>query len=199
MPSPFTEEHELFRQQVRSFVEKELAPNADQWEEDELFPDWVFKRAGELGIFGAHYPEDVGGGGGDYWFSVAKSEELPRSGSAGVGMGLLVQSDMATPCINDLGTKEQKEEFLAPALRGDRIAALGVSEPGAGSDVAGIRTRRARSAATTSSTARRRTSRTGRARASSRFSSRPTPKRATAASPSSCSRRTRRASRYRRS
>src|SRR5262245_57530442 len=138
--TPYTEEHELFRKQVRSFVEKELAPNADQWEEDELFPNWVFKRAGELGILGAHYPEEVGGGGGDYWFSAAKAEELVRAGSAGVGMGLLVQSDMATPCINDLGTKEQKEEFLAPALRGEKIAALGVSEPGAGSDVAGLRT-----------------------------------------------------------
>ena len=138
--TPFSEEHELFRKQVRTFVEKELAPNADQWEEDEPFPSWVFKRAGELGILGAHYPEDVGGGGGDYWFSAAKAEELVKIGSAGVGMGLLVQSDMATPCIGDLGTKEQKEEFLAPALRGDRIAALGVSEPGAGSDVAGLRT-----------------------------------------------------------
>jgi citronellyl-CoA dehydrogenase len=138
--TPFTEEHDLFRKQVRQFVEKELAPHANQWEEDELFPNWVFKRAGELGILGAHYPEDVGGGGGDYWFSVAKSEELVRIGAAGVGMGLLVQSDMATPCINDLGTKEQKAEFLAPALAGDKIAALGVSEPGAGSDVAGLRT-----------------------------------------------------------
>jgi citronellyl-CoA dehydrogenase len=136
----FTDEQELFRKQVRAFVDKELAPNVDQWEEDELFPSWVFKKAGELGILGAHYPEDVGGGGGDYWFSVVKSEELPRCGSGGVSMGLLVQSDMATPCINDLGTPEQKEEFLAPALRGDKIAALGVSEPGAGSDVAGIRT-----------------------------------------------------------
>lgn len=140
MPNFFTEEHELFRQSVRAFVEKELAPNADAWEEEELFPNWVFKRAGELGITGAHYPEEVGGGGGDYWFSVAKSEEYARIGSAGIGMGLLVQSDMATPCINDLGTKEQKEEFLRPALMGDRIAALGVSEPGAGSDVAGLRT-----------------------------------------------------------
>ena len=138
--TPFTEEHDLFRKQVRQFVDKELAPNANQWEEDELFPNWVFKRAGELGILGAHYPEDVGGGGGDYWFSVAKSEELVRIGAAGVGMGLLVQSDMATPCINDLGTAEQKAEFLAPALAGDKIAALGVSEPGAGSDVAGLRT-----------------------------------------------------------
>ena len=106
----------------------------------ELFPSWVFKRAGELGILGAHYPEDVGGGGGDYWFSIAKSEELVRIGSAGVGMGLLVQSDMATPVISDLGTKEQIDEFLKPALAGDRIVSLGVSEPGAGSDVAGIRT-----------------------------------------------------------
>ena len=138
--TPYSEEHDLFRKQVRQFVEKELAPNANQWEDDELFPNWVFKRAGELGILGAHYPEDVGGGGGDYWFSVAKSEELVRIGSAGVGMGLLVQSDMATPCINDLGTKEQKAEFLTPALAGDKIAALGVSEPGAGSDVAGLRT-----------------------------------------------------------
>ncbi|MEZ4256816.1 MAG: acyl-CoA dehydrogenase family protein [Polyangiales bacterium] len=140
MANPFSEEHDLFRKQVAAFAEKELRPNVDAWEEDELFPDWVFKKAGELGILGAHYPEEVGGGGGDYWFSVAKSEELPKGGAAGVTMGLLVQSDMATPCIQDLGTREQKEEFLRPALEGTRIAALGVSEPGAGSDVAGIRT-----------------------------------------------------------
>lgn len=140
MPSPYTEEHDLFRKQVRAFAEKELRPHVEEWEKDELFPSWVFKKAGELGITGAHYPEDVGGGGGDYWFSVVKSEELVRCDSAGVVMGLLVQSDMATPCINELGTREQKDEFLMPALAGDKIAALGVSEPGAGSDVAGIRT-----------------------------------------------------------
>lgn len=138
--SPYTPEHDLFRKQVRQFAEKELLPNIEEWEKDELFPNWVFKRAGELGITGAHYPEEVGGGGGDYWFSIAKSEELVRCGSAGVGMGLLVQSDMATPCINELGTPEQKKEFLEPALRGDKIAALGVSEPGAGSDVSALRT-----------------------------------------------------------
>ncbi len=140
MPSPFTEEHQAFRKTVRQFAEKELAPHCDEWEKDELFPNWVFKRAGELGIIGAHYPESVGGAGGDYWFSVAKSEELPRCLMAGVGMGLLVQSDMATPVINDIGTKEQIEEFLTPAIKGDKIAALGVSEPNAGSDVAGIQT-----------------------------------------------------------
>jgi citronellyl-CoA dehydrogenase len=140
MPSPFTPEHLEFRKTVRQFCEKELAPHVDEWERDELFPNWVFKRAGELGILGAHYPEDVGGAGGDYWFSVAKAEELPRCLMSGVGMGLLVQSDMATPVINDLGTAEQKAEFLEPAIKGEKIAALGVSEPNAGSDVAGIET-----------------------------------------------------------
>lgn len=140
MPTPFTDDHQQFRKTVRQFCEKELAPHADEWEKDELFPSWVFRRAGELGLFGAHYPEDVGGAGGDYWFSVAKAEELPRCSSSGVGMGLLVQSDMATPVINDLGTPEQKKEFLEPAIKGLQIAALGVTEPNAGSDVAGIET-----------------------------------------------------------
>jgi citronellyl-CoA dehydrogenase len=140
MASHFTSEHEQFRKTVRRFCEEELAPHATEWERDELFPNWVFKRAGELGILGAHYPTDVGGAGGDYWFSVAKAEELPRCQAGGVSMGLLVQSDMATPVINDLGTAEQKQEFLTPAIRGEKIVALGVSEPNAGSDVAGIET-----------------------------------------------------------
>lgn len=140
MWQPFREEHDQFRATVRRFAEKELAPHTDDWEESGCFPDEVFKRAGELGILGAHFPEEHGGAGGDYWFSVAKAEELPRCGMAGVSMGLLVQSDMATPVISDLGTPEQIDEFLKPALRGERIASLGVSEPGAGSDVAGIQT-----------------------------------------------------------
>jgi citronellyl-CoA dehydrogenase len=140
MPTPFREEHDHFRKTVRQFAEKELAPFADEWEAAEIFPNEVFKRAGELGVFSAHYPEEHGGAGGDYWFSVAKAEELARSMSAGVSMGLLVQGDMATPVISDLGTKEQIEEFLTPAIHGEKIAALGVTEPNAGSDVAGIQT-----------------------------------------------------------
>ena len=140
MATPFREEHQQFRKTVRQFAEKELAPFVDEWEKAEIFPHEVFKRAGELGILGAHYPEEVGGAGGDFWFSVAKSEELPRGKMAGVAMGLLVQADMATPVIGDIGTKEQIDEFLKPALRGEKIAALGVSEPNAGSDVAGIQT-----------------------------------------------------------
>ena len=137
---PFQEEHQIFRKQVRAFAENELAPHVDTWEKEKIFPNSVFKRAGELGILGAHYPEDVGGGGGDFWMSVVKSEELTRCNSAGVTMGLLVQADMATPVIADLGSREVKDQFLAPAIRGDKVAALGVSEPGAGSDVAGLRT-----------------------------------------------------------
>jgi citronellyl-CoA dehydrogenase len=140
MWQPFTEDHQQFRKTVRAFAEKELAPHVEEWEHDELFPNWVFKRAGELGILGAHFPEEHGGAGLDYWFSAAKAEELPHSKMAGVNMGLLVQSDMATPVISDIGTKEQIEEFLKPALAGDKIASLGVSEPAAGSDVAGILT-----------------------------------------------------------
>lgn len=140
MWQPFSDEANQFRQLARSFAEKELAPHADEWEESGCFPNHVFKRAGELGILGAHFPEEHGGGGQDYWFSVAKAEGLPHSRMAGVGMGLLVQSDMATPVISDIGTKEQIEEFLKPALAGDKIASLGVSEPAAGSDVAGIKT-----------------------------------------------------------
>src|SRR3954464_14810863 len=140
MFTPFQEEHEQFRRMVRAFVEREIAPHADAWEKERLFPNELFKKAGDLGILGAHFSEEHGGGGGDYWFSVAKAEEYPRGRSAGVSMGLLVQSDMATPVIADLGTPAQIEEFLKPALKGDKIAALAVSEPGAGSDVAGIRT-----------------------------------------------------------
>ncbi len=136
----FTEEHEIFRRTLRDFVQKELQPHADEWERAEEFPREVFKRCGELGFLGPHYPESVGGGGGDYWYSVVWGEELVRSGSAGLNMGLMVQTDMATPIIGEIGTDEQKREFLAPAIRGEKIAALGISEPGCGSDVAGLRT-----------------------------------------------------------
>src|SRR5437762_11868467 len=132
MFAPFHEEHQQFRLMVRAFVEREIRPNVDEWEKTRLFPNELFRKAGELGILGAHFAEEHGGGGGDYWFSVAKAEEYPRGRSAGVSMGLLVQSDMATPIISDIGTPPQIEEFLRPALRGDKVAALGVSEPDAG-------------------------------------------------------------------
>src|SRR6478672_8086150 len=136
----FREEHEIFRKTLREWVAKELAPYATEWEKAELFDRAVFKKAGEMGFLGASYPEDVGGAGGDWWYTVVWGEELVRSNCAGVNMALAVQSTMATPIINEIGTREQKDEFLVPALRGEKIAALGVSEPNCGSDVASIRT-----------------------------------------------------------
>lgn len=135
----FSEEHDVFRASVRRFVEQELRPHADLWEA-EGFPDEVFRRAGEMGYLGLRFDEAYGGSGLDYWYTVILCEELMRSGSIGVGIGLLVQTEMATSLINDLGTPEHKTEFLAPAIRGEKIAALGITEPGCGSDVAAIRT-----------------------------------------------------------
>ena len=136
----FSEAHDLFRRQFRKFVETELAPYADEWEEAEIFPREVFQRMGELGYFGVRYPEALGGSGGDIWYTVAICEEYPRSLTAGLPMAMMVQSDMATPIIGEIGTPEQIDEFLRPAIRGEKIAALSVSEPGAGSDVAGMAT-----------------------------------------------------------
>ncbi|HUT51945.1 MAG TPA: acyl-CoA dehydrogenase family protein [bacterium] len=137
----FKEEHNIFRQQFRSFLEKELAPHADEWEAAGLFPKEVFKQMGDLGFLGLRYPEDVGGMNADYWYSVVFFEEIPRCLSSGVALGLLVQTDMCTPAINAHGTPEQKDMFLKPAIRGDKIGAICVTEPGAGSDVKAIRTR----------------------------------------------------------
>jgi len=140
MTSPFTSEHELFRKTVRDFAERELLPHKEEWEKKKDFPKSVFKMAGELGILGVCFPESVGGSGGDYWFKVVFCEEIVRCKMAGVAMDLLVQADIATPVIDALGTEEQKKLFLTPALAGDKIGALGVTEPGCGSDVMSIKT-----------------------------------------------------------
>jgi alkylation response protein AidB-like acyl-CoA dehydrogenase len=136
----FTPEHEEFRLAVRSFVEAELAPHADEWEREGHFPDWVFKRMGDLGFIGVRYPVEYGGSGGDWGHTIVVAEEMARAGSGGVGMGVAVQTDMATPPILRFGSEEQKQRYLVPAIRGERIACLGISEPGAGSDVASIQT-----------------------------------------------------------
>src|ERR1051325_4340450 len=137
---PFTPERDLFRQNLRAYVERELAPHALEWDEAGIFPREVFRGLAELGALGVNYPEEVGGSGGDYWHVVVLAEELVRSHNAGVNMGVLVQAQIATPIIAEIGTAEQKREFLAPALAGDKIAALGISEPDTGSDVASIKT-----------------------------------------------------------
>lgn len=138
--APFTPEHDLFRQNLRAYVERELLPHALEWDEAGIFPREVFTQMAELGALGINYPEEVGGAGGDYWYVAVLAEELCRSRNAGVNMALLVQSQMATPIIQEIGTDEQKKLFLAPALAGEKIAALGISEPDAGSDVANLKT-----------------------------------------------------------
>ena len=131
--------HEDFRKTVREFIENELAPHADEWEEAEEFPREVFKRMGDLGFLGMSYPEEYGGDD-DRLAEAVLTEELPRCGSAGVASGIGAHIGIAMPQINRFGTPEQKEKYLIPGIEGETIGALGVTEPEAGSDVAGIKT-----------------------------------------------------------
>jgi alkylation response protein AidB-like acyl-CoA dehydrogenase len=139
----FTDEHDQLRQSIGSFVERELQPHAEEWER-ETFPDWVFRRMGELGFLGLSYPEEYGGQGGDYYANLVLAEELTKADSGGLAMGIAVHTDMATPPIHLFGTEEQKQRYLAPSIRGEKISCLGITEPDAGSDVSGIKTRAVR-------------------------------------------------------
>jgi len=135
----FTQEHEDLRESMTAWVKKELYPHRNEWEKTK-WPDSAMKRAGELGYLGLCFPEEYGGQGGDYYYSLVRAEALSHAGSGGLGMGFAVQTDMVLPPIHLLGTEEQKRKYLAPGIAGDRIGALGITEPGAGSDVANIRT-----------------------------------------------------------
>jgi alkylation response protein AidB-like acyl-CoA dehydrogenase len=139
----FNDEHEALRESIHAFVVRELAPHAEEWEQS-TFPDWVFARMGELGFLGLSMPEAYGGQGGDYFCNLVLAEELTHSGSGGLAMGVAVHTDMATPPILQFGTEEQKQRYLVPAIEGTTISCLGITEPDAGSDVAGIRTRAVR-------------------------------------------------------
>ena len=136
----FNEEHQAIRKSINEFVVNELAPHADEWEEAEEFPSWVFKRMGELGFLGVHYPEEYGGEGGDYLSGVILAEEMVNCNSGGVSLGLGVQTDMVCPLLLKVGSEDIKQRYLVPALKGDLIGCLGITEPDAGSDVASIRT-----------------------------------------------------------
>ena len=140
MTALFTPEHEELRSSVRSFVSKELAPHAAEWEEAEAFPKEIFKRVGELGLFGMKYPESVGGSGPDPLADAVVTEELTGCASGGVAASLGAHKDLGCLYVYNFGTPEQHERWLVPALRGESVGALGVTEPDAGSDVAGIRT-----------------------------------------------------------
>jgi acyl-CoA dehydrogenase len=138
---PFGAEHAELRETIGRWVREEIVPNVDAWEEAREFPRGLYSRAGELGFLGLKYPAELGGQGGDYVHDAVWAEELAYAGaSGGVGAGLGAHTGIATPPIFRFGTPEQHERWLRPAIRGEKIAALGITEPGAGSDVASIRT-----------------------------------------------------------
>jgi citronellyl-CoA dehydrogenase len=140
--NPFTEEHEMFRKSVRAFVDKEIRPYVDEWENAEIAPlHDLFKKMGNLGFLGLNYPTEFGGAEADIWFTVVLAEEMARSGAAGIPMATFVQTDMATPALARHGSDELRHQYLAPAIRGDMVCAIAVTEPDAGSDVARIKTR----------------------------------------------------------
>jgi citronellyl-CoA dehydrogenase len=141
----FTDEHEMFRQTVRDVVEREINPHADDWEGAGSFPAHdLFPKLGALGILGLEYDPAYGGQGADHLFTVVYGEEMGRCETGGVAMAVSVQTDMATPALHRFGSEELKRRYLAPAIRGEMVAAIAVTEPDAGSDVAGLRTRAVR-------------------------------------------------------
>ena len=138
---PFTDEHVQLRETINRWVKAEIVPNVDDWERAGEFPRELYNRAAELGFLGLKYPVELGGQGGDYVHDAVWAEELAAAGaSGGVGAGLGAHTGIATPPIHRFGTPDQHERFLRPAIAGERIGALGITEPGAGSDVASIRT-----------------------------------------------------------
>src|ERR1700724_4883249 len=138
---PFSDEHEELRQSIRGFIERELTPHAQQWEEERWFPDEVFPKLASQGLLGLKYPEQYGGQGGDYLHEAVLCEEMARIGSGGTAAGIGAHINIATPPIWKFGSEDQKQRYLVPAIRGKKIGALGITEPGAGSDVAALRTR----------------------------------------------------------
>ncbi len=137
---PFTAEHEDFRAAVRRYVETELRPHSAQWEEEQWFPNSVFTRLAELGYIGLKFPAEYGGDG-DPVADAVFVEELARCGSGGLAAGIGAHAGIALPPIWKFGTEEQKQRYLVPGLRGEKIGALAITEPDAGSDVASLRTR----------------------------------------------------------
>jgi len=137
----FTPEHEALRKTVRDFVDQEMDPYVNEWEQAGKAPlHQLFKKMGDLGLLGIHKPDAFGGSGLDYSYNLVFAEEIGRAYGGSIPMAIGVQTDMATPALARFGSDALKQEFLAPAIAGDMVACIGVSEPGAGSDVAGLKT-----------------------------------------------------------
>ena len=138
---PFAEEHEEFRGELRAWLDAELRPHVAEWERDERFDVAVYRRLAERGWLGLTYPREYGGAGKDAVYGAVFSEELARCGSGGLAAGIGAHVGIALPPVLRFGTEEQRRRWLVPGLRAEKIAALAITEPGAGSDVASIRTR----------------------------------------------------------
>ncbi len=137
----YTHEHREIQNTLKRFIEAEINPHVDEWEAAEIFPAHeVFKKMGNLGLLGLTKPEAYGGAGLDYSYSLAMAEALGHIDCGGIPMAIGVQTDMATPALARFGSDELRAQFLAPAIAGDMVGCIGVSEPSAGSDVAGIKT-----------------------------------------------------------
>ncbi len=137
----FNKDHDLVRKSVRDFVNKEINPHVDAWEEAGMIPlHDLFKKMGELGFLGIRYDESCGGEGLDYWYETIVLEELARIHCGGIPMAIAVQSCMATPALEEFGSEHIKQTYLKPALKGELVAAIAVTEPDAGSDVAALKT-----------------------------------------------------------
>jgi len=137
----FTSEHEALRKTVRDLVDQEMDPFVEEWEQAGRAPlHTLFKKMGDLGLLGIHKPVSVGGSELDYSYNLVFAEEIGRAYGGSIPMAIGVQTDMATPALARFGSDELKRDFLAPAIAGDMVACIGVSEPGAGSDVAGLKT-----------------------------------------------------------
>jgi citronellyl-CoA dehydrogenase len=140
----FGPDHDEFRARLRAYVESEITPHADEWEEHAYFPRQLFQEFGSKGFFGLNRDPAFGGQGLDFGFNVVLAEELPRSKMMGLTLSLLGQTNIYTPLLEHLGTPEQKTQFLEPTIRGQMIGALGVTEPSGGSDIIGMVNTRAR-------------------------------------------------------
>jgi acyl-CoA dehydrogenase len=140
----FTDEHRMLRDQLRRFVESEIVPHGPKWEEDGMMPREVLRRMGALGFLGLRHPVEHGGSGMDTLATVVLAEELGRSSFGGVSATVLVHTDMASPHIARFGTKAQHQRWMRKIVDGEAITAVAVTEPGAGSDVASLRTRAVR-------------------------------------------------------
>ena len=136
----FTHEHEQIRDTLKRYIDEHINPHVDEWEEAGIFPaHQVFKGLGDLGLLGLTKPEAYGGAGLDYSYGMVMAETLGHINCGGVPMAIGVQTDMCTPALARFGSDELRKEFLMPAIAGDMVGCIGVSEPGAGSDVAGIK------------------------------------------------------------